>query len=133
MFIPAVRLALVLLGVALGLVQLEKAPLASWLFFAAAALLAVGHWRYGTVWLAWRSYRRGNLDKMEQQLRGTPNPAYLEAHQRAYYHFLRGEAHRHHNRLAEARQDLELAAQGAERHHSQLLLLAARRGGAGRR
>ena len=115
MFVPAVRLALVLTGIALGLAMLDESPVASWLGFAGAALLAVGHWRYGTVWLAFRSYRRGEFDRMERQLMGTPTPAYLQSKQRAYCHFLRGVVHRRHSRLAEARHELQLAADGTVR------------------
>jgi hypothetical protein len=112
MFSPVMRLLLIMTGLALGALQIARGQAAGWFLVVAAALLAYGYFRYGTVWLAFRAYRRGHLEVVERRLRQVRDPARLRPQDRAYYEFLAGVVAQGRGELDRARVHLTAAASG---------------------
>lgn len=90
MFTPVVRLAAVLVLLALAIRELGERPVLSAAWFACAACLAYGHFRYGTVWLASRAVRRGDFAKAKSLLGRIRRPDLLRRVDRAHYEYIRG-------------------------------------------
>jgi pentatricopeptide repeat protein len=57
---------------------------------AAGALLVVGYYRNGTVWLAWRAMKKQRFDRARRLLATIRSPERLSAYQRACYEYLSG-------------------------------------------
>ena len=95
MFSPTIRLFLVVAGLIGGILRIASDEPAGWMLIAGAALLAYGYFRYGTVWLAFQAYRRGDIATVERRLRQINDPARLRPQDRAYYEFLSGVAAQH--------------------------------------
>jgi uncharacterized membrane-anchored protein len=112
MFSPLGRLVLIVIGLALGGSQVVAGQARGWFVIAAAALLVLGHFRHGTVWLAFRAYRGGDVEGMERRLRQVRDPARLRKQDRAYYEFLAGVAAQGRGDLGGARAHLTAAATG---------------------
>jgi hypothetical protein len=87
----------------------------AWLWFTAAVLLVIGYWRGGTVWLAWRAFRKGDLGLVERRLAQVHYPNRLSPYQRAYYEWLQGELRRARGDIPAARRHFTAAAQGGLR------------------
>jgi hypothetical protein len=90
MFSSRVRLLLAATCFAIGSAFLFWRVILAVPMFVAGALFVWGHWRYGTVWLAFQRYRKGDMDAVERLLNQVRDPASLQAQQRAYYEFLQG-------------------------------------------
>jgi hypothetical protein len=69
MFTPLARLLLVSAAVALGGREIASGRPWGWALMTGAALLALGYFRYGTIWLAFRAYRRGDLERLARRIR----------------------------------------------------------------
>jgi predicted Zn-dependent protease len=85
MFPTSIRFLLVVASAAFGAYQIHRGNVAGGLYLLAAALLAYGHFRYGPVWLALRTARRGNMDRTRRLLEEVHNPDWLTSDQRAYF------------------------------------------------
>jgi predicted Zn-dependent protease len=105
MFSAPVRCLLIAASVAFGGYQLYRGNGAGGWYLLAAALLIYGYFRYGPVWLALRTARRGSFDRTRRLLAQVPNPAWLTSDQRAYFELASAL-------LAEHRKD----SSGAETH-----------------
>lgn len=90
MFSRNVRWLLVAAAGALGIIVVRERPGYAALLLIAAALLAAGHYRHGTVWLAFQAQRRGKTERAQRLLREIADPERLTRRDRAYYHLLVG-------------------------------------------
>lgn len=114
MFSPPLRLALIFLAGALAVMELSQQQPSGFLFLGAAALLAWGYFRHGTVYAACAAYRRGQLERARKLLARVRDPGALTAQDRAYYHWLSGIL-ASGTELSSARKSLEEALEGALR------------------
>ncbi len=90
MYTPAIRWLLVLVSVGFGVYELCMGDLRGLLLLFAVGLLIFGHFRYGTVWLAWRAARGGNRERAAALLSRVQSVDSLNSQNRAYYHLLQG-------------------------------------------
>lgn len=112
MYSRALRVVVSLVCAVGGLWALRNQSPAAWPLLAAALLLLSGYWRYGTVWLAWRAFTRGDLDAVERLIANIRRPERLDSQQRAYYEWLRGELARRTEESEKAVQHFEAAVHG---------------------
>jgi outer membrane PBP1 activator LpoA protein len=112
MYSPMTRLVLILTGLALGSWMILSGQAIGAPFLVAAAMLIWGHFRYGTVWLAWRAAKRGDLAKAHELLGKIRSPDKLTPQSRAYYHWLTGCIAAENDQPALAQRNLGLAASG---------------------
>jgi hypothetical protein len=130
MYPKNVRWFLVAVAAALGVLAIPERPTQAAMFLLGAALLAVGHFRYGTVWLAFRAQQHGNTERAKQLLRQIAVPDRLTPQNQAYYHLLVGmhalEAGSHKDSYAAlARVDLRRLRSDNDRSLTEALLAAA--------
>jgi hypothetical protein len=85
MFPTSIRFLLATASAAFGVYQIHRGSIAGGLYVVAGALLIYGHFRYGPVWLALRTARRGNMDRTRRLLAQVHNPRWLTSDQRAYF------------------------------------------------
>lgn len=90
MFGNRLRGAAVLVSTGLGIYLLVSGVIWGLVFLAAAALLAWGYYRYGTVWLALRALSAGDGERAARLLNGVRRPDRLGSQSRAYYEYVRG-------------------------------------------
>lgn len=112
MFPPRVRLVILAVVAALGAAEAARGRGAGWVLLVGAALLGYGAVRHGTVWIAFRAYRRGDLDAMERHLRGVWKPQWLRPEDRAYHDLLAGVAAHRRGDAALARRHFAAALAG---------------------
>lgn len=115
MLTPAVRFILIILGTGLGIALINQGNWMGAFPLLAAGLLAFGHFRYGTVWLAFRALRKGDMDRADALLEKVADPNRLNAQCRAYYDWIKGVVSTARGELDQARQHLESAVGGALR------------------
>lgn len=77
--------------------------------YAAALLLTLTHFAFGTVWQSYRALRRGKPAEAERLLAATRFPNLLLRSPRAYYHLTAGMLDLQQKALADARAHLETA------------------------
>jgi len=110
MFTPVGRLALLLASAALSVWCFDQGiPVAAWMFVVAAVLVPYGHFRYGSVWLAFRQIQRGNIERGRRLLAATPNPRWLGRQERGFYHFGNGVIALRDDDLSRAEEELRRA------------------------
>jgi hypothetical protein len=124
-FTPLVRLTLAAFCLAMAALSWRASPGRAVLFLAAAALFALGYWRQGTVWLAWRAFVRGDHERMERRLAKVPRPPQLGSGQRAYYELLQGVIRLRRGDLEGARTHFTAAAAGRLRTENDRALVEA--------
>ncbi len=90
MFTPLVRLAVIIATIAFGIREAGEEPLLAVWLFAAAGLFAWGHFRYGTVWLAFRALSRGDMEKARSLIGMIRRPGLLAPRERAYRAWILG-------------------------------------------
>lgn len=90
MFSTPIRAILVVTALSVGAWQLSRGHSSALWLVAAAVLLAYGHFRYGSVWLAMRALRAGNVDRAGRLLAQVKHPATLSSQQRAYFELASG-------------------------------------------
>jgi hypothetical protein len=95
-----------------GLLLLGEFPALSVCLFAGSALIAVGYFRNGTVWIAFRALKSGRSDRAERLIAKTRNPSWLSAGQRAYYELLKGTLAGEKGDLSAAETHLRAALSG---------------------
>ncbi len=102
MFSNPVRLVLILGCVGWGLYQVLRGDLTGLVVVAAGCMFAYGYFRYGTVWLAFRAARAGDLERTARLLSQTRHPERLSSQQRAYFELASGivEANHGHDEVA---------------------------------
>jgi tetratricopeptide (TPR) repeat protein len=115
MFSNTIRLLLILGCLLAGIIGLFRSrPSRSILLFAAAALLAYGYFRYGSVWLISRHVRKGEMDKAERMLGTIKNPQLLAPQQKGYYYLYKGAVEQQKGNLEGAKSSyLDALAEGA--------------------
>ncbi|MEQ1911713.1 MAG: hypothetical protein ABMA15_23040 [Vicinamibacterales bacterium] len=109
MFTRRARIAVMTVAAALGTWRWWTGdPTGAW-FLVAAALLAYGHFRYGTVWLAFRALRKGDVDRAGSFLNQVARPGMLSPESRAYYFMVFGLVAASRGQLGEAESALRKA------------------------
>jgi hypothetical protein len=115
MFPTMVRLSLILV-LAIATVAAFCLGNERWvLLLLAAVLLTFEHFRGGSIFLAYRAYRKKNIKKLRKHIEGTTKPAWLRPSAKAYYDFLKGVLAMADENFKLARDCLLLAAKGALR------------------
>ena len=79
------------------------------LFLVASAILGVGYFRYGPVWLAMRALGRGETDTAASYLSSIADPQRLERQSRAYFELASGFVPAERGHLTDAQQHLRKA------------------------
>jgi len=90
MFTPRIRWLLAAASFAFGGYRVSSGDYAGFVLIAAAAFLVYGHFKYNTVWLAFRAVSGGQLDKAAALLQQVKRPASLGAEARAYFELASG-------------------------------------------
>lgn len=90
MLTPRIRAILAVIAFALGAYQVIEGHFIGLALLAASAFLAVGYFKYGTVWLAFRAVARGQTDEAARLLQQVRRPASLGAQERAYFELASG-------------------------------------------
>ncbi len=87
---PLIRLLLIILSIVASVVTLVQGRETWVLFLAAAFFLVFEHFKGGSIWLAYRAYRKQNFEKVRKYISSTTRPEWLRPSNKAYYHFLSG-------------------------------------------
>ncbi len=90
MYTPRVRVFLIAIAVAGGMLFLPTQPHVAYALFFSVVLFIIGYFRSGTVWLAFRAFRKGQVDRAGRLINHIPYPDWLSAQFQAYYHWMRG-------------------------------------------
>ncbi len=101
-----------LFSLVFGVWRLLEGDTFGWLSIIAAVLLVVGHFRYGTVWLAFKLAQLGRLESAKKLLLQVKRPQYLSIESRTYYNFLFGAILKDEAKNAEAEVHLRSALAG---------------------
>jgi len=94
-----------------------------WLFLFAGLALIWGYFRYGTIWKAFRLYQKNDLDGLEIQLSNIKKPEWLNAENKAYYHWLNGVILSKDEKWKEAYSNFEIASKGPLRTENALSIV----------
>ncbi len=81
----------------------------SWITFVAGVLLIWLHFAYGTVWLAYKALRSGDVPKAENWLSEIKNPKWLRPSPKAYYYLTLGLINLQHKDFQSGEKHLQLA------------------------
>jgi uncharacterized membrane-anchored protein len=106
------RFILIAMALGLGILQLRAGSALGWLTLAAVPLLVWGQFRHGTVFAAYRAYRKGDYARLHALLAQVSRPELLRAQDRAYYDFLLGVDAQRQGDLPTARDAFQAALQG---------------------
>ena len=90
MFTPRIRWLLAAGSFGFGCYRVSAGDYAGFALIAAALLLVYGHFKYNTVWLAFRAVSAGQLDKAAALLQLVKRPASLGSEARAYFELASG-------------------------------------------
>ncbi len=112
MFSPKVRLLIITACLVWGVFDLAAGQPTGYLFLTGAAFIALGHVRYGTVPLAVRAAKKGDLNKAERLLSQTAAPHRLSSQSRAYYDWLQGMIAAEKDDFSTAKRALERSLRG---------------------
>jgi hypothetical protein len=97
------RLVVIAAATALGLWRtLTGSSLSGLLFLVAAAILGLGYFRYGPVWLAMRALGRGDTGAAASHLSSISDPQRLGRQSRAYFEMASGLVAAHHGHRGDA-------------------------------
>jgi hypothetical protein len=124
MFTPVARFSLILGCLAIGVWWLSTGEWMGIFVLFAAACFGFGYFRYGTVWLAFRALREGNIDKAENLISKVSYPSKLNSQNRAYYNWAKGAVAMRRGDFTRAKEFLELAAAGKLRTSNDRSILA---------
>ena len=115
MHVVIARLGLAFLAIGFGLWHVIDRPFyAAWPILG-GALLIYGHFRYGTVWFAFRALKKGDLDGAGRLILAVRKPEWLGREYLAYYHWTRGALDAAAQRLDEAHRHFLAAMEGSLR------------------
>ena len=87
---PKLRLALAVASFLAGAYLLVKGEYTGVVFLGGAAYLGYLHFKYGTVWLAFREVARGHMNEAAALLQKVKAPQTLDSEQRAYFELASG-------------------------------------------
>lgn len=91
MFNPIFRIILVVISlIATFFYFMKDEYLSMSMMIIAAGLFVYGHYRYGTVYIAFQELKKGNYEKAEKLISKIKNPDILNKGQKSYYHFTQG-------------------------------------------
>ncbi|MCB9613219.1 MAG: tetratricopeptide repeat protein [Sandaracinus sp.] len=108
MLTPLFRWLLVALSIAFGVLRLMQGQPVGVLFLVGGAMLAVGHFLYGSVRAAFFSLRRGDLARAQKLIERSP-PRFQTAETRAYRHWVLAALAEARGKLPDARDELSRA------------------------
>ena len=109
MLTPRVRGLLAIVAFLLGVYGLIKGDYLGMVGIGISALLAYGYFKYGNVWLAFRSVSAGQMEKAAQHLQQVGRPAALGTEERAYFELASGFVCASRGQNAQAEQHLRVA------------------------
>lgn len=109
MLSPTGRWLLVAMTVGFGTHLLTQGQWTGALFLASGALLAIGHWLYGSVRVAFLALRRGDMARAASLLERTPDTRLLSRESRAYRAWILAALAEARGELADAIAQLETA------------------------
>lgn len=90
MFSLPVRIVVGLLAAGYGIYKLANAEQSGFIFLAAAGLVAMGYFRYGSIRPAFMAMRRGDIEAARKHVETIRFPTLLSAESRAYLHWVNG-------------------------------------------
>lgn len=90
MFTPLARAILILISCLLIAYGFHTDHWITYWTLPVPVLFAVGYFRYGTVWLAFRAMRKGHIDRVRRLVAQIKWPSFLNSQHRAYLHWLKG-------------------------------------------
>lgn len=91
MYSPIVRILLGVTALLMAYYSYSQGKMTScYLMLGVVALVISGYFRNGTVYIAFRQLRKGNVQQAEKHLLKVRKPALLSKSQRSYYHFTAG-------------------------------------------
>ncbi|WP_299335052.1 hypothetical protein [uncultured Psychroserpens sp.] len=91
MFNPTIRTILIFISLIAGIFYFMKEDYLNMTFMlAAAGLFIYGHYKYGTVYIAFQELKKGKYKKAEKLISKVKNPEKLSKGQKGYYHFIQG-------------------------------------------
>lgn len=90
MFTPRVRFLIIVVAIIFGCVELNRGDRSAYLPFMGAAVLMIGHFRYGPIRPAFIALQRGQYDTARELVGSIRYPDLLSAQSKAYFHWLRG-------------------------------------------
>lgn len=111
MFTFSIRMILVAATACVGAYRLSSGNQDGAMLLVASGLLVYGHFRYGTVWLAYRAARAGKFERAGQLLSQISRPSILSSQMRAYYEFVHGAVAANSDRNEQAEQHFRNALQ----------------------
>ena len=111
-FEPPSRIIVALLALVVAFYLALHPSIYAWLFFGISLFLFWDYFRHSSVWIAFREFRKGNLEQVRRLLDQVKWPNMLDLETRAYYHWLRGVVEVADNRMAAAKVQLLVAASG---------------------
>lgn len=125
MFTPLIRLILSIFSFIYGGYRIYHSfqDIEGWLFLFAGTALIWGHFRYGTIWRAWKFYMKNDLTGLEKQLSYIKNPELLNPQNKAYYHLLNGVILSRDEKWEEAFKDFKIASKGPLRTENALSIV----------
>ena len=125
MFTLKIRLVLVVLSAGMGTWKIVNGQYVHGaLYFTGSVLLIWGHFRYATVFLAWRAIRRGNTARAKRLLADVHSPTALSAAQRSYFDWASGYLALADTDFARARRYLETVKRERLRTSNERSILA---------
>jgi len=122
LYSPIIRLILSSFAILYGGYKLyiDVSDIEAWLFLFAGGAMIWGYFRYGTIWKAWRFYKKNDLEGLEIQLSHIKKPEWLNAQNKAYFHWLNGVILSRDEKWKEAYDNFEIASKGPLRTENAL-------------
>ncbi|MEM7104192.1 MAG: hypothetical protein AAF502_13725 [Bacteroidota bacterium] len=96
----------------------------SWYVFIAVVLLLLAHFKYGSVWPAFRALQKGDFDKAEDIIHQVKRPDWLAKSAKGYYFLVKGLIAMNEKEFEESKQFLRKALEtGLRTENDQGLVL----------
>jgi len=113
MFTPRICFLIIIVAIIFGCVELNRGDHSAYLPFTGAALLIIGHFRYGPIRPAFLALQRGQFDTARRLVGSIRYPNLLSGQSKACFHWLRGAlATLEPVDLSVAERELQLAVDG---------------------
>jgi len=107
---PKLRLILGILILVYGVIMtVELGIQQSWIVFLCGITILLLHFRFGSVWGAFRQLKLGNIEKAEQLIHHVKRPEWLARRARAYFFLIEGIAALHDKDLETGKEALSKA------------------------
>ncbi len=110
MYTPFIRIIIGIVGIVLAWNFYSNGDMTNFfLTMVAIGVIVWGHFKYGTVFLAFQHLKKGKYQKAEQLLLKVKNPDLLKKYQKSYYHFTKGFIELNKNNLDNSYTELKNA------------------------